>query len=85
MKVICIDNSNPLNPEKLQEGDMIYVGEIYTVEGILYQDNLQFYTLVERNRLINRVRYLASRFVPLSGEDEVETAEQDEECICEEI
>lgn len=63
-------------PERLVETDMVYVGDIYTVDHIIYRDNLQFYTLAERNRFFDRVQYLSTRFVPLTETEDEEESEE---------
>lgn len=71
MKVICIDNSNPLDPHRLREQDWVYEGEIYTVVEELLKPNGWFYVLAERLYYPNPVKYQAKRFLPLSEIDEV--------------
>lgn len=83
MKVICINNSNPIHADKMTVADMIYEGEIYTVDTIIYNGGAQYYHLAERKRDHDRVQYLSTRFVPLTGrgEDELEENVSLEEMI----
>lgn len=66
MKVICIDNSNPLQPERLFSDDWIFEGEIYTVLFEVEQPWGLFYILSERCTENRTVLYQACRFIPLS-------------------
>lgn len=83
MKVICINNSHPIHPDKMTAADMIFEGEIYTVDTIIYNGDAQYYHLAERKRDRDRVQYLSTRFVPLTGpgEDELEENVSLEEMI----
>lgn len=55
---------------------MIYEGEIYTVDTIIYNGDVQYYHLAKRKRGHDRVQYLATRFVPLTGPGENELEEE---------
>jgi hypothetical protein len=65
MRVLCIDATNPLEPDKLSKHDWIYEGEIYTVKTSFGMNKNIFYLLVERPG----VNYLAKRFIPLEDDD----------------
>lgn len=71
MRVICIDNSKPLQPQRLFADDWIYEGEVYTVLHEIQKPKGLFYILAERFINGRVVLYLANRFVPLSENDEI--------------
>ncbi len=71
MRVICIDNSKPLQPHRLFSDDWIYEGEVYTVLHELQKPEGLFYILAERFIDGRVVLYMANRFVPLSENDDI--------------
>jgi hypothetical protein len=75
MRVLCIDATNPLEPEKLEIADWIYEGETYTVSAGFGMNKQLFYLLVEKPG----VNYLAKRFIPVAGNVDEETAEIEHE------
>lgn len=79
MKVLCINNANPLQPASLLPGDMIYVGDVYTVHDVTRTGGREFFILKERMNRWPYVKYLASRFIPLSDIDERELLREREE------
>ena len=71
MRVICIDNKNPLQPELLEKHHWIFEGEIYTVIGKKWSKNGLCYYLSERNFGEDSAIYHSKRFIPLSEVDEM--------------
>jgi hypothetical protein len=78
MKVICIDNNNPIHPHLMKEQDMICEGEIYTVTTEVQRPNGLFYILAERMLYPKPVLYQAKRFIPLSNIDETKESNYNE-------
>ena len=78
MKVICIDNKNPIHPHLMKEQDMIFEGEIYTVTAEVQRPNGLFYILAERMLYLKPVLYQAKRFIPLSNIDEAKESNYNE-------
>ena len=70
MKVLCINNKNPENPQKISLSEYVYEGEIYTVVEASLINNKEYYILAERFRGDKSVKYQAVRFIPLSEIDE---------------
>ncbi len=66
MRVLCIDNKNPLNLKKLAKSDWVYEGDMYTVVDEVVNEFGHFYLLAERLGKVPPVLYAASRFVALS-------------------
>ena len=72
MRVICIDNKNPMVPAMLESYHMIFEGDIYTVTGERWFSNGLFYYLSERNFGKDSAVYHSKRFIPLSEMEEFE-------------
>lgn len=81
MRVLCINNKNPLQPRRILPQDLILEGEIYHVlDEMVFPEGLH-YALVEKvERTGRKVYYQANRFVPL-GDDEVTEEELKEEYL----
>lgn len=68
MRVLCIDNLYPLQPEGLQPADRIREGEIYhVIEHVRIGEQL-FFLLAEKLKATRAVLYKATRFLPCMGE-----------------
>lgn len=68
MRVLCIDNLNPLQPDGLHPADRIREGEIYhVIEQIRIGEQL-FFLLAEKLKATRAVLYKATRFLPCMGE-----------------
>lgn len=78
MKVLCIDNSDPLQPHLLKEEDWIFEGEIYTVIFEMVKDDKLFYVLSERYSPERSPVYQAKRFILLSRWDSPAEEEKEE-------
>lgn len=76
MRVICIDNKNPINPGMVESFHMIFEGEIYTVVEEKWLRKELFYSLSERTFGENPVIYHSKRFIPLSEVDELVGVEE---------
>lgn len=72
MKVICIDNKNPINHDRINPKDWIYEGEVYTVIEEIQNKVGLFYQLAERDNGKFSVIYHSRRFLILSDIDEFE-------------
>lgn len=70
MRVICIDNSKPLQPDRLFSDDWIYEGEVYNVIHEVQKPEGLFYILAERFIDGRVVLYMAKRFIPLSESED---------------
>ena len=67
MKVLCIDNSSPIDRDLIRPEDLISIGEIYSVEAVLENPKGMFYHLKERPGIKGRrVQYSIWRFIPLN-------------------
>ncbi len=76
MKVLCINNKNPENPQKISLSEYVFEGEIYTVVEASFINGKEYYQLAERYRGNKSVKYQAVRFIPLSDIDERTLAEK---------
>ncbi len=72
MRVICIDNKDPAEPDRLITRHWIYEGEIYTVTDETTTFRGLFYSLAERDFGADSALYNAKRFIALSEIDEME-------------
>jgi hypothetical protein len=73
MRVLCIDNLHPLQPDGLRPADKIREGEVYhVIEQVTIGEQL-FFLLAEKLKATRAVLYKATRFLPCMGEGEVAT------------
>ena len=83
MKIICIDNKNPIKHDRINLKDWIYEGEVYTVIEEIQNMVGLFYKLAERNNGEISVIYHSRRFLILSDIDEFEVHMKEEKInIC---
>lgn len=70
MRVLCINSSHPADPHRLSQQDQVYEGEIYTVAEETMYRSIHCYLLSEK--LLNgyKVMYQASRFIPITDEED---------------
>ena len=85
MRVICIDNKNPIQPELLEKYHWIYEGEIYTVIDKKRNKNGLYYYLSERNFGKDSAMYHSKRFIPLSEVDEMVRVEEEKSMVKQEL
>lgn len=76
IRVICIDNKNPANPDRINLHHIIYEGEVYHVIDITTNTRGVFYSLAERDFGSDSAIYNAKRFIALSEIDEMEYYKQ---------
>ena len=71
MRVLCIDNLHPLQPDGLRPADKIREGEVYhVIEQVTIGEHL-FFLLAEKLKATRAVLYKSTRFLPCMGEGEV--------------
>ena len=71
MRVLCIDNLHPLQPDGLRPTDKIREGEVYhVVEQITIGEHL-FFLLAEKLKATRAVLYKATRFLPCMEKEEI--------------
>ena len=71
MKVLCIDNSNPIHGKKLDPEEWVEEGKIYTVVDAQRNGYGLFYMLAEKRKVVS---YHSRRFIPVSDADDTDDA-----------
>lgn len=71
MRVLCIDNLHPLQPDGIRPADKIREGEVYhVIEQVRLGEQL-FYLLAEKLKATRAVLYKATRFLPCMGDGDL--------------